>query len=155
MKIIFLDIDGVLNAEIDDDVPIAFSNSGIKYRDFNDLPVERCVNNLNKILKATKAELVISSTWRIIHTSTSLMYIFFMCGIEPPYIYGLTPYLPGERRGTEIAEWLDDHEEATNFVILDDDSDMENLMDHLIQIDSSIGLTDADADKAIEMLNKE
>ena len=153
MKIIFLDIDGVLNTmSPEDDLPAAYSNSGVYYKDFNDLPLERCVNNLNKILKETDAEIVISSTWRIIHSNISLMYIFFLCGIKPPFILGSTPRT-GKKRGIEIAEWLKEHPKVERFVIIDDDSDMVDLMDHLIQIDSEVGLTEDDANKIIEILN--
>jgi len=155
MKIIFLDIDGVLNIEEErDTIPMAISSSGIRYRDFDDIPIERCVNNLNRVISETGAEIVITSTWRIQHSVLSLMYIFFLCGVKPAYILGRTSYDSNVKRGEEITEWLKEHPEITNFVILDDDSDMVDLMDHLILIDPEVGLTEADANKAIEMLNK-
>jgi hypothetical protein len=83
------------------------------------------------------------------------MYIFFLCGVRPAYILDSTPNLGNAKRGVEIAEWLDDHPEVTHFVILDDDQDMEDLMDHLILIDPEVGLTDADADEVIKRLNSE
>ena len=58
------------------------------------------------------------------------------------------------RRGLEIQKWLDDNPQGENvvFVILDDDSDMEHLMDRLVQTDHEFGLTQEDAGKAILML---
>jgi len=58
------------------------------------------------------------------------------------------------QRGDEIEAWLNEHPEVKKFVILDDDNDMRNLMDHLIQTDFyKKGLTSELADKAIEILN--
>jgi hypothetical protein len=77
---------------------------------------------------------------------------------------GLTPDLTNKGpvlwnsvpRGREIAEWIRQYTEdggsVESFVILDDDADMEELMPYLIKTPFEIGLTEADADKAIEML---
>ncbi len=157
-KIIFLDIDGVLNNDTGEADCEKCENNKCrvdpKFHDFSDVPCEKCIKNLNKILKETGAEVVLSSTWRIIHNRLSIMYILFLSGMCPAYIEDYTPIMHGETRGTEIAAWLKEHPETKRFIIIDDDSDMENLMDHLVHIDSEVGLTEGKADEAIKMLNK-
>ena len=39
-----------------------------------------------------------------------------------------------------------------NFIILDDDSDMGNLIEHLIKIDSNVGLNEDDLNKGVKKL---
>ena len=53
MKIVFLDIDGVLNCE-------GSRSRCVGYRGIDDKKVE----NLAKIVKATGAEIVLTSTWK-------------------------------------------------------------------------------------------
>jgi len=133
MKIIFLDIDGVLNN---------YYTLGEGANWDPDL-----VKILNRIIKETKAEIVLSSTWRqitqycdIIKNDMKIKYI------------GETPKL-WEKRGVEIQTWLDENPGVEKFVILDDDSDMVHLMPHLLQTDGEFGLTNEIADEAIKRLN--
>ena len=56
-------------------------------------------------------------------------------------IISKTPRFPGERRGKEIKHWLDHFSQNIDaFVVIDDDSDMEPLMDNLIKTSSKVGL---------------
>lgn len=59
MKIIFLDIDGVLNNQVDEE------RSVIKIDHPDDFISERCVTLLNELIENTGAKVVVSSTWRI------------------------------------------------------------------------------------------
>jgi len=69
MKLIFLDFDGVLN-----------SNKYFKSLKRKKIPHEKILNSLspemverlNKIIEATNAKIVISSTWRTMHTPEEL-----------------------------------------------------------------------------------
>ncbi len=65
-----------------------------------------------------------------------------------------TPRLPEQTRGAEIAKWLGDYErhKIQSFVILDDDKDMDSLSIRLVQTQGHVGLTMADAERAIAML---
>lgn len=145
-KVIFLDIDGVLNNK---EVFCKITQSRVWDN--------WCVDRLNKITKETNAKIVISSTWR---RSDSLYSIIKNeMGIEGEIIGRTINYLPigVERtyRGDEIQLWLDEHPFVTNFIILDDNSDMVHLIDHLIQTDTFIGLTDEHVKEAIRRLNFE
>jgi len=142
MKVIFLDIDGVLNDE-----------SCWGGRPLATNFAKECVEVLNEIVEATDACVVVSSSRRILYDIDELIEELTSAGINGSII-GVTPSIKG-CRGDEIAVWLDNTDEnVRSFVILDDDSDMGYLMDHLVQCDPSTGLTKSKAWEAIRMLNK-
>lgn len=151
MKIIFLDIDGVLNGhgynELAGSTPI--------------LP--RCVAHLNRIIAETGASVVISSAWRyMVHggsmTLAGFAYLLKTHQVEQLRVVGLT--CRDEEivsRGIQIAMWIIDHRaEVESFVVLDDapdDMDFAPVVARLVRCESMVGLTDRDADKAIAMLS--
>lgn len=129
MKIVFLDVDGVLNSEH-------------WYKRNHKRHPERCraenainprfVRNLAKIIRKTGAKIVLSATCRGSVKSNKSHYlrrIFKKYGLE---IYDYTPRT-GMERGIDIQEWLNHHLEVKNIVILDDDSDMLHLMEYLVK----------------------
>ena len=152
MKIIFLDIDGVLNYETCWGRP--------ENENTQDVWDEDCVSELNRIVEETGAKIVVSSTWRLYDDAYAI--IIEKMGIKEGSIIGKTKdYLPiikagGTCRGDEIQDWLDTTNDVIeNFVILDDDDDMGELVPYLIQTDfRDKGLTKEIADKAILFLNK-
>ena len=159
-KIIFLDIDGVLNSEK------SMSKIGKEY--FEDIPHKMHIKHLYKIIKATGAIVVISSTWRLGCSNYFMFgYLFYALGFKIEVI-GITPRIPGEQRGQEIQKWIkqrnieanrnnsfsDYINEVGNFIILDDDSDMKGIMDHLILTDGRYGLQKKHIKQAIKMLNQ-
>ena len=133
MKIIFLDIDGVLNN-------YDTLGKGLRWE-------PSLVKILNRIIQETKAEIVLSSTWRKIKSLRNII----KNDMKIKYI-GKIPSLY-KKRGIEIQAWLDNNPDVEKFIILDDDSDMVHLMSHLLQTDGKYGLTIEIADKAIEILN--
>lgn len=180
MKIIFLDIDGVLNL-----ISQGFDQYGsIFHNNF--------VNNLKTIIDATGAKIVLSSSWRkngleeiqemwkfrqlpgeVIDVTPSL-YLKKGGSIEfwndkltqhpTPKIHGYS--IP---RGCEIEYWLKNESEkfgeVESYVIIDDDIDMLfNQKDNFVQtsdnkdhedcIDIGYGLTFKCAELAIKILNK-
>lgn len=147
MKIIFLDIDGVLNSK----------KSLENFKSLWQLSPDN-ISQLNKIIEATGAKIVISSSWRHRREISSELesYLNDDCGIKGEII-GRTPVVGfSRRRGCEIATWLEEWqgESIEDFVILDDGSDMEPLIERLCQTSFDTGLTEQEADKAIKMLNK-
>jgi hypothetical protein len=148
MKVIFLDIDGVLNnLESLRSPRVKVRSSKHSYSAAH----PSCVEALNRITSATNARIVISSTWRGIGLVV-LFEIFRQWGITGKTI-GYTPLWGyGSERGAEIQEWLNAHK-VKSFVILDDGDDMGHLRHRLVQTDYQVGLTAADADRAIAMLN--
>jgi hypothetical protein len=148
MKVIFLDIDGVMNNLESLRFPrTKVASSKHSYS----VAHPSCVEALNRITSATDARIVISSTWRGIGLQV-LFEIFHQWGITGKTI-GYTP-LGGRtcERGAEIQEWLSAHE-VDSFVILDDGDDMGHVRHRLVQTDYQVGLTEADADRAIAILS--
>lgn len=115
MRVLFLDIDGVLNSNR---TAIAFGGYphdvvGFHRAMFDEVAL---VMIRNLCLKAN-ISIVVSSSWRI---DTSWDHIGR--GLDLPTI-GQTPVLPA-KRGEEIKAWLDAHPEVVEYAIIDDDGDM-------------------------------
>jgi hypothetical protein len=125
MKIIFLDIDGVITS-----ARTGWFNIDIY-----------AVNFLRWICDQSGARIVISSTWRYNHSLGFFRRIFgdviFQEGDWK------TPYLnsPDSRRGLEIKAWLEKHPQTQQYLILDDDPDfLPEQFPCLIRTDSHNGL---------------
>ena len=122
MKIIFLDIDGVL-----------VTRNSIKYQYLNfpdDTTIrfgKKAVKNLNKLIRLTKAKIVISSTWRLFHSLEKLQSIFEEQKIKGKIISSIEEDIP---RGQKIADWLEQHLEVEQYVIIDDDVQADCIQFH-------------------------
>ena len=154
MKIIFLDIDGVLNNRK------WFSHISNHPQDKTKTWLQkqfepRAVSLLNDLIEAAGAKIVVSSSWRIGHTKDELQKLLQEAGLK----YDLLDYTPCKMsnyyRGNEIQWWLNDHPEVTSFVILDDNSDMLHLMDKLVKTSNNHGLQREHIEKAKEILGVE
>ncbi len=129
MKVIFLDIDGVL-----------VTRNSIKYQYLN-FPDEtnirfskKAVKNLNKLIRLTGAKIVISSTWRLFHSLEKLQNIFEEQKIKGKIISTtsvekatIEEDIP---RGQKIADWLEQHPEVEQYVIIDDDIQADCIQFH-------------------------
>ena len=120
MKVIFLDIDGVLNT------------TRSRYKNGMDEITPELVRNLRGLLVYTGAKIVISSTWRlpdVVGYDPLVDRLESEFGMDPECFVGQTPDLSmdGLLRGDEISSWLRDHPEVTQYVILDDV--VEDLLD--------------------------
>lgn len=152
MKVIFLDIDGVLNHErhykwlMETDEPTLLQ-SVYPYSEFN----PKSCRLLMDIIRETGAQIVVSSSWRL-DGENRLNSLFKFFGL--PRIYDITPCL-NTARGIEIGAWLAAHPEVTNYVILDDDEDMNDEQKPFFIKTNPYedGLNEACKDKAIELLN--
>lgn len=160
MKVIFLDIDGVLNTH-NYFMKQVENNNGKINSDFQLNFCPESLINLKKIVESTDAKIVISSTWRgsadVSYHSPIRKYwkaIIKNLGSVGLHnkIIGTTPLLEEPSiRGREITEWLKNNK-VDNFVILDDDDDMGTLKDHLSQCGLE-GITENVREKAIKILN--
>ena len=157
MKIIFLDIDGVLvhsktvgNAKLK---PLPKTDLERDSRVFD----PNCINILNKITEATGASLVISSSWRIASSVQYIKELFEKIGITGEVV-DFTPVIHNGR-GNEIQEWLDNHPKITEYLIVDDeDEDMERLKEEMLRPLPRFfegGLQDYHIDLSIEALGEE
>lgn len=164
-KVIFLDFDGVMN-----------TGRYIAERRRNGLPVSdrygylfdpEAVENLRRIIDATGAEVVISSSWRL--EGEERMKDMWHERALPGQLIGITgqslhanfPMSAGETagaaKGEEIRGWLKEHaSKPYRYVIFDDEADIRpEQRPHFIQTDPRIGITRADAERAIQILNGE
>lgn len=245
MKIIFLDIDGVLNSEKFYEKRHRCHEKGIPFAvnwPFSDIDPDS-VDILNKVIKATNARIVMSSTWRLGETIDTLANILHTVGVKgklvgktksfvdnettnkyikqeldlkwtgrkvtkksnKPFKFGFkvgtveevvlsSPYKQdviafkikedgtfveawrcedvetneaGPRnlnelfhnrkpRGIEIKDWLDTTtENVESYAIIDDDCDMlESQADRFVHTDHVVGITEQDAEKLTQILNK-
>lgn len=147
MKLIFLDIDGVMNNQTE-------AKKSKLHESLEFAP--SCIRNLKHIIAETNAKIVVSSTWRRGETVESMNNNVFVHYDLDKYVIGLTPHYHETIRGLEIADYLAHkyNEVVESFVILDDDSDMGSLMKHHVKTNHIYGLTEIDAEKAISILNK-
>ena len=159
MKVIFLDIDGVLNCSTSksfchDDL------CGIIHGIDSDK-----VKRLAKIVEATNAKIVLSSDWRVgwekYYTTRKPSHAKYLDNhLKKKGNITLLDKTPlshsGYWRGEEILAYLRSHPDITNYVILDDtffeDFSIKEIEEHLVLTDYIVGLSDADVDRAINIL---
>ena len=139
MKVVFLDIDGVLND--------AFTTADL----MDDLPKKEHLDCLKAIIDATDAKIVLSSTWRLFPSARNdVKNALRNVGLE---FIDKTKEL--RDRASEIQEWLSRHPEVEKFVILDDEEISGKFPDNLVQTTFYRGLLPEHVEKAIKILNAE
>lgn len=161
-KILFLDIDGVLNPKWW--VRKAFVD---RYGCAFD---PECVSNLEKMIDETGAEIVISSSWKYMGV-LKLQRMWKDRGL-PGKIVDVTPDFMSDEllmneelgnmdhlcnRGCEIKRWLMQHkDEEVQYVIIDDIDDiLPEQQAYFIQTDPGIGISDIDVMKAKLLFQKQ
>lgn len=147
-KLIFLDVDGVLNSTKFAVKMLEEDNVRIYAEDLLD---PHSLRLLKRLVDETGALLILSSSWRKIPESRrNLERQLEQHGM---WIADSTPCKGGER-GDEITAWFSmiPSAQKCRYVILDDDSDMTVHMKHLVQTSFDTGLTREHVDKAIKIL---
>lgn len=158
MKVIFLDVDGVLTSE-------DYLN-GVEF----DLSEEK-IKLLKKIVEQTNAKIVLSSSWK--NKTRNFPVLENLLNKNDLEIYDTTPEIKrirrinhkymdlpivniDSKRGEEINKWVLDHN-PESFVILDDNLhnfDKFDLDKHLVQTNYyDGGLKEEHVEKALEILN--
>lgn len=145
MKVIFLDVDGVLNTdEMRESYGIDFISP-------------RLVKEIIRVADATEAKIVISSDWRLKKRDLDMVHAAFKdCGFDTGRIIGVTPvYTLHGTRAMEIAHWLAQRPGVEKAVIIDDieDAEVKEESCRFFQTDYEVGVTAAIADGMIEFLN--
>jgi hypothetical protein len=178
MKVLFLDIDGVLNSQnwFGWRAYYIKNNGGAEFDMDKNLTEDkymlyklsmldpRAIANLNRIIDETGCKVVLSSSWRCLWNpkeNDNIVNALKLRGFKYDF-YGVTPRIPqkdfGQERGIEIQAWIDkelEKNEIESYLILDDDNDMlPEQMGNFILINGQYGLSDVDVFKAIEILNK-
>lgn len=150
-SIIFLDFDGVLNTE---QYHTRLVVDGKPTKDaWGPLFDPHAVENLRKIIESTDAEIVISSSWRYIHRLGSLRMMWEIRNLPGEILDTLPCGAVYISRGEEIECWLNQHGQP-KYVIIDDLNDFYPLQhDRYVETNPIVGITGADAARAIEILN--
>lgn len=174
-KIIFLDVDGVLN-----------HNSWYKWvmshpeflKEGGDKNIDpRSVERIVKICDETGARIVMSSSWRLWEFNQTLKNLNRIRDLRPilDYMVGITERTEDRFRGQEIKYFLNNCRKGNfitanrnnlkkadvefvqfpKYIILDDDTDMlEEQESVFLHIDDRVGITHKDVEKAIKILNE-
>lgn len=169
--IIFLDFDGVLNTE---KYYCELKSKGLPSDDkYGQLFDPEAVANLRKIIDATDARIVVSSSWR--YMGLNVLQRMWYDRDLPGRIVDITPlHLLDDKlrdtdltqvdmlslcRGNEIKwyfdEVIDANSDSRRFVIFDDLKEvLPELQDHFVRIDPIVGITEMDVERAIEVVNR-
>jgi len=161
VKVVFLDIDGVLNSGV-------FNDSLHQRKKYSpDVTITEAdefdpvaISMLNRLLDLTGAVIVISSSWRLCSPVSKIWMWMQQRGFTGEII-GVTPWgrmtIEGYDgyRGDEITAWLEwTSPDVTDWVAIDDypAEMMRGTEGHFVKIEGTIGLQDADVRHAIAIL---
>ena len=153
MKVIFLDIDGVMNTKV------YRENPDVDYYEHPISEMHMCL--LEYLVKTTGAKIVLTSTWREYWNKGKLQFDRFGAYINRLFAeYGLEIYdkTPEQHdRSEEIDAWISLYQgELESYVILDDfdfDWSQENEK-HLVKTTDEVGFDEEAVEKAIKILNE-
>lgn len=168
MKVIFLDIDGVLHSfnyekHLIKKSMSPFDNEGAIFD-------PQCVSALSRLVEVTNVELVIHSSWKDCEDKAKALRIMrniWSVRNLPGHVFDITPTLSMEDmmrlygikattkwKGYEIKAWLDEHPDCEKFVIIDDQriylSEQRNMV---VLTDGKDGLTMRNVRQAIKKLD--
>lgn len=155
MKLVFLDVDGVLNTCEYNDISKSFTIHTDK------------INKLNKLLLETDSYIVLSSSWRyFVHNGSmnlhGLEWLFRTHGLANGRLIDITPPdKENETRGETITRWIKNHRSdkyihIESYCIIDD-MPIDNFEQHksrFVKTNPSIGLDDVDCQVVKNVLNQ-
>jgi hypothetical protein len=156
MKVIFLDVDGVLNSQK------SLKHGAVGFGKAQMDP--KADSRLEKLVRATGSKIVVSSSWRHIFELHQIQEMLKQAGAPTAAraVIDRTPAGEGNR-GAEIQEWLSldpersrvnpNHEGIEAYVIIDDNNQMTpEQQPHFVHTNPQVGLTDEDVVEAISIL---
>lgn len=144
MKVLFLDVDGVLNTR-----KTVVSAAKRATQKIPEWPLDKpCLEQLERIIRETGCKVVISSAWR--NHSGPYKTLQDCCKGQ---CIGKTPHLPSHSRDCEIREWLFD--KIVHHAVLDDGISADLFDGSFFKTSLDGGLTEAIANSVIDYLNKE
>lgn len=154
MRVIFLDIDGVLNSEEWDRYVQSFTY-GARFNSCYLLSQEMILR-LQNVVFQTNAEIVLTSSWRT--NERAMCALTRQLSLYHLSIRDSTLYSTYNTRADDINEWLRSHSNIHSYAIVDDYDDGftqdDILAAHFVQTTYAQGLTPEKAEKIIEILNQ-
>ncbi len=153
MKIIFLDFDGVMDTAYYDHIR---SKEGLPINDeYGILFDPACVRNLKRIIDATGADIVVSSSWKYLMSYQEFLKMWKDRGL-PGFVTDVTPNPVGrQNRGDEIDAWIEECRTDCQYIIIDD-LEANNFNEHqiprLLMVNPFFGLDEETAERAICLL---
>lgn len=168
-KILFLDFDGVLNTEFYQEV---LKQQGEIWQDEHGALFDpNAIKQLERIIKATNADIVVESSWK--YLGLDAMKELWEVRKLPGRIIDITPSTISDEyllnldlddfsnkmhhcKGLEIASWLSNYEtQDIRYVIIDDEYViLDSQLPHFILTNPYEGITEEQANKAISILNE-
>lgn len=146
MKILFLDIDGVLNSKRTCEAFDGYPFSALSLENFDKVAIAL----IQKLCADTECQIVLSSSWRHDSNWKHLAVQFDLPIIDRT---PLNVSLSGHR-GKEIGVWLEKHPKITQYAIVDDNSDMlDEQLPYFVQTSAEDGLSYQDYKKLKELLS--
>ncbi len=142
MRVLFLDVDGVLNRT-------GFHpGESVGLRSWIE---PELAQRLSAVISETGAALVIASDWRRDRALQHLRDELGAAGIEGSLL-GVTPVLAGQARWREIEAWMIEHEVGPEvIVIVDDGYDMGTLAARFVRTSPLNGLDEEAATAIVAM----
>jgi hypothetical protein len=158
MKVIFLDIDGVLNSQ------------EFLQNNKNEPVDKRNVSILRGVIDKTGAVIVMSSAWRLWFDDNMMpkegysQYLYDILSELGIKIFAKTPDFSTEEirakktfshiKAKEIIAWLNEHRSVEKYAVIDDlDLMNEEVNARLIKINGQVGITEEDAIRVIDMIS--
>lgn len=154
MRVLFLDIDGVLNSTRSvaafGGYPHSFTEKDLQLFD------NVAVGLIRRLCKMGNLSIVLSSSWRINSNFRDAAVGLYLPIIDstPILKHAVRDEITGKyrTRGTEIKMWLDEHPNVTQYAIVDDDSDMlEEQQPFFIKTEHANGLIWKDYSKLCKL----
>lgn len=142
-----MDIDGVLNSKT---YYKTVDRTKKDWNRFNPLAVEM----IKRLIEEFKSSIVISSTWRFAFVKELKNELIKSGLVKYLHKDWKTPEAYPSHRGEEINLWLDNHPEAIDYVIIDDDENiLEEQKNWFIRTDINEGMTEEHYYKVRQMIS--
>jgi len=149
---IFLDIDGVM-------VPAMPWRRPEFLMDGFPAFSKRASDTLSSILRATGAEVVLTTSHKSLYSLPEWQSIFRLRGIELEKLSILPENNTQQSRKEELLQWFRHHPPGANFVIIDDNKSLNalppELKKHVVLTGSTVGLVEESGKEAIALLKGE
>ena len=142
-KVIFLDLEGVLNNNLNwkDCQPVG--NTSLKIHPL-------ILGRVKAIMDATDAKLILSPSFRWFENKQAISEFVAENGIDPEDILDAVPTIGWDRK-KEYSQYFENHPEIKAYVIIDDGYHIDDY--RVIRPEWKTGMTTQDAVRAIEILS--